>query len=131
MFKEHVQGIALEYHRAYLSLFDPAKRIDRLDVTEKFVEDLSNYTAEMERQRRNAGTNWRVWSTSPSYKLQANLRLFDDKASGKYESKVAMAFWVRRSLDGTHRAIFDILSKILIAYGALPENGIPPSLDDL
>lgn len=41
-----------------------------------------------------------------------------------------MSFWVRRSLDGTHRAFFEILLKTLQAYDALPTQGVPPILDD-
>ena len=138
LFKAHVEGIALNYFKAYVTLFDPAHRAERQRLKAQFEEDLKTYTAEMESARRNAGgADWlQAWGTSPSYKLQAGLGRLgrsgqqDDRPGADYDQNVAMSFWMRRSLDGTHRQFFGILVKALTAYGALPQGGVPDKLDD-
>jgi len=138
LFRKHVQGIALIYYRAYVELFDSAMRHHRLRLTKQFQDNLATYTAEKEHARRNppTGNYMRVWGSSPSYKLNTGLSIFTgetdpaDVPGYRYDLRVAMSFWVRRSLDGTHRAIFEILCKTLKVYEAMPEPGLTPDLDD-
>lgn len=108
---------------------------------QRFEADLGAYTAAMELARRKVRATdmtecMRVWGTSPSYKLMAGLREFTgetahqgDAPTGANEHRVAMAFWLRRQLDGTHRAFFDIRRQTMRAYGALPPGELP-ALDD-
>lgn len=141
LFKQHVQAVALNYYAAYLRLFDRARREPRRGLTRQFQQDLAGYTAEMELARRNIKTSdmgeyMRIWGTSPSFKLQAGLaklvgaRNRDDTPGAEYELQVAMAFWVRRQLDGTHRMLFDLLGNMLKAYNALPVASTARELDD-
>ncbi len=132
LFRTHVQEIALTYYHAYVRLFDPVMRKDRLRLTQQFQDNLSNYTAEMENARRSERNYSANWGTSPSYKLEK--RLAEAGVNGiriaDYNLRNAMSFWIRRSLDGTHRMIFEILCKMLEAYDVLPELGVPTDLDD-
>jgi len=141
LFKRHIQSVALNYYAAYLKLFDPAQREPRQRLVRRFQDDLSRYTPEMELARRNIKTTdmgeyMRIWGTSPSYKLQESLGSLGGTASRgdtpgiDYGLHVAMSFWVRRQLDGTHRALFELLCNLLRAYGALPAAGVPAGLDD-
>ena len=138
LFKSHVQEPALSYYRAYLRFFDKGGRSERLRLTNEFRTNLATYTAEMERARRDSkGANYmETWSMSPSYKLQEGMAALSGEANTgdlpgpAYDLHVAMSFWARRSLDGTHRAFFEILVKTLKAYGALPQPGPPADLDD-
>lgn len=138
LFKGHVQEPALNFYRAYLRFFNKAVRSERIRLTNELRTNLATYTAEMERARRDAsGANYmEAWSLSPSYKLQEGLGALSGQANAgdlpgaTYDLHVAMSFWARRSLDGTHREFFEILVKTLKAYGALPDPGPPADLDD-
>jgi TIR domain len=138
LFERHVREPALNHYRAYLMLFNRARRDDRVRLTDDFREQLAGYTDEMERARRDTGAAnfMEAWSTSPSFQLQEGLGALTgevgatDVPGPSYDLRIAMSFWVRRSLDGTHREFFEILVNMLKAYGALPDPGPPADLDD-
>lgn len=136
LFKDHVQATALNYYQAYIALFNSAQSEQRRRITASFESDLNKYTATMEKARRTGSGMDGAWTNGPSYKLQAALGTItgsaqrDDTPGADYDTAVAMSFWVRRNLDGTHRQFFDILVNALTAYGALPAGGPPKNLDD-
>ena len=115
IFNINIELLAVQYYEAYLILFDPKMEETRKEITAWFEQRLALYTSDMEETRLSE--NYKI---SPSYRLMENLRVISDQTGipywETYRLRLAMSFWIRRSLNDTHHEIFSILHTVLKAY---------------
>ena len=115
IFHLNIELLAVQYYEAYLILFNPKMEEILKEITTRFEETLANYTSDMEEIRLSEN-----YKLSPSYRLTENLRVISDQTGRPYwetyHLRLAMSFWVRRSLNDTHHELFSILQTVLRAY---------------
>ncbi len=126
LYNQHLQDTVRLYFDAYELLHNIDMGDLRNVVTQSYQERLTTYTPEMERERMEMSQGIKthrdeVWYRAPFFRLLEELGPFSEY----YDDQIAMAFWIRRSIDGTDELFFELLTLLLRTYdpGFLKQEG--------